>query len=95
MENLCIILLGLLSLSLLALTLISILIYLRLKRPYNSLDQNNIDLSYSDLVLICRALSDSMNYKPDHLYSEKWALLLKVKEYQLRFEKEDSAPIAE
>ncbi len=29
--------------------------------------------------LICKALSDSMNYKPNEMRDEKWSLLIKLK----------------
>lgn len=38
--------------------------------------------------LICRALSDSMNYKPNDRWNEKWDLLIKLKTIKHLAEKE-------
>lgn len=43
-----------------------------------------ITVSKEELSIICRALSDSMNYKPNVLFSEKWELLLKLKNIEIR-----------
>lgn len=47
-----------------------------------------VDLTEEELGLTCRALSDSMNYKPGVCKDEKWSLLLKLKEIQVRNEDE-------
>lgn len=44
------------------------------------------NFSVDDLALICRALSDSMNYHPDVRLDEKWSLLLRCKELQVCLE---------
>ena len=51
----------------------------QLRREKNSC----VDFSTEDFALICRSLSDSMNYKSEDRYKEKWDLLLKCKNYQL------------
>jgi len=49
--------------------------------------KKNIYLTVEELRLICRALSDSMNYKPDDRIEQKWNLLLKCTVYKLNIEK--------
>lgn len=48
-----------------------------------------IELTSEDLGLITRALSDSMNYKPNDRWGEKWSLLLTLKQNQLELEQEE------
>lgn len=49
----------------------------------------NLDLSIEELDLICKALSDSMNYKPEDRISEKWDLLTKCKARQILMEEKE------
>ena len=51
-----------------------------------------LDISAKELALICRSLSDSMNYNAEDRYKEKWDLLLKCKKYQLNLEKNPQDP---
>lgn len=48
-----------------------------------------IELTSEEMGLITRALSDSMNYKPDDRFSEKWALLLTLTQKKLELEEEE------
>ena len=49
-----------------------------------------IELTSEELGLINRALSDSMNYEPNDRWSEKWSLLLALKQKQLELEDEQN-----
>ena len=44
----------------------------------------DIDLSYEELDLICRALSDSMNLNPNYCFVEKYNLLFKFREEKIK-----------
>lgn len=48
-----------------------------------------VELTAEELGLINRALSDSMNYKPDDRRDEKWALLLRCKKEELAANEEE------
>lgn len=43
---------------------------------------SSFNFTKDELSLICRSLSDSMNYDSDRFF-EKWVLLLKVKKYEI------------
>ena len=42
-----------------------------------------------EMALLCRALSDSMNYKPNDCFLEKYSLLLVCKRYELGSDQKD------
>ncbi len=68
-----------------------------IKKEQQSNKENNKEITGRAIIeddefdLICRALSDSMNYKRNEKFNEKWNLLLKLKtiEHLARKEMED------
>ena len=55
-----------------------------LKKKYHK----SITFTPYEKDLLCRSISDSMNYKPDCDYYEKFNLLLKITKYKLDTENE-------
>ena len=55
----------------------------------------NFEFTTNEMSLITRALSDSMNYKPNDRFDEKWALLLRCKREQLELENTNAKTLEE
>ena len=73
--------------SIFAVLLIFVTVYsVSLYREYNKIKeklQGSITFEPHEIELLCKSISDSMNYKKGYLHAEKFNLLLKCTRYKL------------
>lgn len=61
------------------------------------MDKITLNLTTEEMSIITRSLSDSMNYKPEDRFNEKWSLLMRItrEEAELEKKKEEQKKIIE